>query len=188
MRGSDVVAAATEMTRALTPHHEADWSVAAGTLEWSCRTTAAHIAHDLLAYTAQVTSRAEDAYLPFDLAVREKATPRDVLRIADTCAAMLARAVDTAGPNARAWHWGACDPGGFAAMGVAEILLHTHDITRGLNVAWTPPPALATGVLHRLFPDAPAGEPAAVLLWCAGRGELEGRARRTAWKWRAALD
>lgn len=188
MRGSDVAAAAAEMTRTLTPHQDADWSVPAGTLEWSCRTTAAHIAHDLLAYTGQVTSHADDAYLPFDLVVRDDAAPHDILRIAASCAGMLAQAVNAAGPDARAWHWGPCDPSGFAAMGVAEILLHTHDITLGLGVKWTPPAELVTGVLRRLFPDAPAGEPVAVLLWCTGRGELEGRGRRTSWTWRAAVD
>ncbi|MEU3734634.1 hypothetical protein AB0E81_35365 [Streptomyces sp. NPDC033538] len=44
-------------------------------------------------------------------------------------------------------------------MGVAEILLHTNDITCGLGVDWLPPASLCAAVLDRLFPDAPPGEP-----------------------------
>ncbi|WP_244178643.1 hypothetical protein [Streptomyces rubellomurinus] len=51
-------------------------------------------------------------------------------------------------------------------MGVAEILLHTHDITQGLAVEWQPPAPLCAAVLARLFPDAPP--------------------RRTSWIWKAA--
>jgi len=45
----DVDQAVTEMVHALTPYESRDWQVRAGTLEWSCWTTAAHVAHDLLA-------------------------------------------------------------------------------------------------------------------------------------------
>ncbi|MFJ1755134.1 hypothetical protein [Kitasatospora sp. NPDC088134] len=106
-----------------------------------------------------------DRYLPFDLAVQP-------------------------GPGLRAWHWGPTDPTGFAAMGVAEILLHTHDIATGLGLDWTPPAGPSAAVLARLFPDAPTGtgaDPAAVLLWCTGRTALPGLPRRTSWVWRAAL-
>jgi hypothetical protein len=49
-----VEAAVGEMTRVLMPHAEADWHVQAGSLEWSCWETAAHVAHDLVAYAGQV--------------------------------------------------------------------------------------------------------------------------------------
>lgn len=32
---------------------------------------------------------------------------------------------------------------GFAAMGIAEVLLHTHDIAEGLGIAYEPPPISA---------------------------------------------
>ncbi|NYI04919.1 maleylpyruvate isomerase N-terminal domain-containing protein [Allostreptomyces psammosilenae] len=183
----DVDQAVAEMTRVLHPHHALDWSVPAGPLEWSCWTTAAHVAHDLLAYAGQLAARPADAYLPFDLAVHPDAPPHEVLRVVRACAGLLSAALATADPGTRAWHWGPCDPTGFAAMGVAEILLHTHDITRGLAVPWTPPAAPCAAVLDRLFPDAPPGDPVPVLLWCTGRGDLDGRPRRTSWVWRAAL-
>ncbi|SIM71040.1 maleylpyruvate isomerase N-terminal domain-containing protein [Micromonospora cremea] len=186
--GADVRDAAEEMNRVLDPHRERDWSVPAGTLTWSCWITAAHVAHDLLGYAGQVTGRPDDGYLPYDLRVCPDATPAQVLTVVRACAGLLAVAVDAAPPEARAWHFGPCDPAGFAAMGVAETLLHTHDIALGLNVPWQPPQRLSTLVLRRLFPDAPAGAASEVLLWMTGRGELPGRARRTSWSWRAALD
>ncbi|MFH9071833.1 maleylpyruvate isomerase N-terminal domain-containing protein [Streptomyces alboflavus] len=188
MDSSDVREATTELLRVLGPHTDRDWAaVPAGSLEWSCRTTATHIAHDLLAYAGQVAARPDTAYLPFDLTVRPSATPADILRVVTAAAGLLATALDASPADARAWHWGPCDPTGFAAMGTAEILLHTHDITQGLAVEWPPPGPLCERVLARLFPDAPDGDPAAVLLWCTGRGDLDGRERRTSWVWQAAL-
>lgn len=183
----DVDRAVAEMMRVLGPLADANWAVPAGSLEWSCRTTAAHVAHDLLAYAGQVAGRATDAYLPFDLAVRPDASPHQVLQVVTACGGLLGCALAAAGPQARAWHWGPCDPAGFAAMGVAEVLLHTYDITQGLGAPWAPPDPLCAVALRRLFPDAPPGDPARVLLWCTGRGELDGRPRRSSWTWQAAL-
>ncbi|MEU7564058.1 hypothetical protein [Streptomyces eurythermus] len=50
-----------------------------------------------------------------------------------------------------------CDLERFAAMGVAEPLLHTHDITQGLSVDWLRPqcqalrvgPAVARGAAEQ---------------------------------------
>nr|WP_039906185.1 maleylpyruvate isomerase N-terminal domain-containing protein [Micromonospora lupini] len=188
MTGADLLEAADETTRVLHPHRERDWSVPAGTLTWSCWTTAAHIAHDLLAYAGQVSGLPRDGYLPYDLRVSPTASPAQTLTVVRACAGLLAVAVDSAAPDARAWHFGPCDPAGFAAMGVAETLLHTHDITVGLGVPWQPPDRLSALVLRRLFPDAPAGPAPDVLRWMTGRGELPGRARRTSWRWHAAVD
>ncbi|WP_405096472.1 hypothetical protein [Micromonospora sp. NBC_01412] len=145
------------------------------------------LAHDLLAYAGQVAGRPSGGYLPFDLTVSPAATPTEVLTVAATCGGLLATALDAADPGLRAWHFGPCDPAGFAAMGVAETLLHTHDVARGLGVAWQLPDRLAAVALDRLFPEAPPGPPAQVLLWMAGRAEFDGRPRRTSWTWRAAL-
>ncbi|MFG2844426.1 maleylpyruvate isomerase N-terminal domain-containing protein [Kitasatospora sp. NPDC048296] len=182
----DVDTAVTELLKALGPHAAEDWTVPAGSLEWSCWETAAHIAHDLLAYAGQLAARPTDSYLPFDLTVRPTASPTEVLQTVTACGRLLSGALATAGPTLRAWHWGPCDPEGFAAMGVAETLLHTHDITQGLAVDWLPPAPLCAAVLDRLFPDAPPGDPIQVLLWCTGRGELDDLPRRTSWMWKAA--
>ncbi|AUG80648.1 hypothetical protein CFP65_5973 [Kitasatospora sp. MMS16-BH015] len=183
----DVAAAVAEMMRVLEPQVARDWTVPAGGLDWTCWETAAHVAHDLLAYAGQVAGRSAEAYLPFDLRVRSEATPREVLAVVTASAGLLGSALATADPGTRAWHWGPCDPAGFATMGVAETLLHTYDITRGLDLPWLPPVDLCEGVLRRLFPEAPAGGAVQVLLWCTGRGELPGRPRRTSWVWKAAI-
>ncbi|GAB7074887.1 maleylpyruvate isomerase N-terminal domain-containing protein [Streptomyces sp. JCM 18897] len=186
MDASHVTAAVAETHRVLGPHTDADWSVPARPLEWSCRDTAVHIAHDLLAYATQLAAAPTDAYLPLDLTVRPEATPADILHTLTACAALLSSALTTTAPTARAWHWDPCDPTGFAAMGTAELLLHTHDIAQGLALPWTPPAALTSLVLARLFPDAPEGDPTPVLLWCTGRTSLPGHPRRTSWTWQAA--
>src|SRR5262245_4113254 len=134
MDGRDVEQAVAEMVRVLTPYESADWRRRAGTLDWTCWATAAHVAHDLLAYAGQVAARPDSAYLPFDLMVRDNASPRDLLQIVTGCARLLSNAVTVAEPTARAWHWGPTDPSGFAAMGVNETLMHTHDITEGLGI------------------------------------------------------
>jgi hypothetical protein len=176
-----------EMTRVLEPHTGVDWhEVRAGSLDWSCWTTAAHVAHDLLAYAGQVAARPDDGYLPFDLTVRVEATPTEALQVVTACVGLLRAALTTANADLRAWHYGPCDPVGFAAMGIAETLVHTWDITRGLGIDWRPPTEPSRAVLGRLFPDAPADDPE-VLLWATGRGELDGYARRTSWSWRAAV-
>jgi hypothetical protein len=184
----DVEHAVAVLREVLGPYaaRDRDWEVAAGPLEWSCRETAVHIAHDLLAYAGQVAGRPADRYLPFDLTVRVEATMPEVLEVVTACGRLLGGALATAGPGTRGWHWGPCDPSGFAAMGVAEVLLHTADIAAGLGLDWQPPAEPSAAVLARLFPDAPPGDPASVLLWCTGRGELPGRPRRTAWTWQAA--
>lgn len=171
---------------ALTPHTDTDWEVPAGPLTWTCAATAGHIAHDLLAYAAQVTSSAPDAYLPLDLVVRPSAAPAEILRVVGACAGLLSTALAAAGPSARAWHWGPTDPGGFEALGVNEILVHTWDITQGLGVRWRPPANLCAAVLDRLFPDNPGGDPDDALLWCTGRIALPGRPRLTSWTLKAA--
>lgn len=170
------------------PYVDRDWAVAAGSLDWSCRDTAVHIAHDLLAYAGQVAGRPADAYLPIDLTVRDDATPAQVLDVVEACGTLLGRAIAAADPADRAWHWGPTDPGGFAALGMNELLVHAYDIGQGLGSGWRPPADLAAHVLARLFPDAPAGDPAEVLLWCTGRVALPDRARRTGWVVKAAVN
>lgn len=45
--GHNVEQAVTEMVRVLSPHDLMDWQVPAGSLNWSCWMTAAHVAHDV---------------------------------------------------------------------------------------------------------------------------------------------
>ena len=184
----DVEDAVAEMVRVLTPYESRDWQGRAGSLEWNCWTTAAHVAHDLMAYAGQVAAQPGSAYLPFDLVIHADAAPSDVLRVVIACGRLLSSALAASGPDARAWHWGPTDPGGFAALGVNETLVHTYDITQGLGISWLPPESLCAAVLARLFPDAPEGDPVQVLLWSTGRAELEDRPHVTSWILKAAID
>src|SRR3954447_5140522 len=106
----EVDEAVAEMVRVLTPHESADWRRPAGTLHWSCWETAAHVAHDLLAYAGQLAALPDSAYLPFDLVVRDDASPRDLLRIATGAGRLLSTALAASDPSVRAWHWGPTDP------------------------------------------------------------------------------
>lgn len=187
MDSRDVDQSVAEMVQVLTPHESADWGRPAGTLDWSCWYTAAHVAHDLLAYAGQLVARPDSAYLPFDLGIRQHAGPRDLLRIVNGAGRLLSIALDASDPSVRAWHWGPTDPSGFAALGVNETLVHTHDITEGLGIRWHPPESLCSAVLARLFPDAPDGDPVQVLLWSTGRTDLPGRPRLTSWFAKAAV-
>jgi hypothetical protein len=187
MDSSGVDQAVAEMVRVLTTHESADWRRRAGPLEWNCWDTAAHVAHDLLAYAGQVATGADGAYLPFDLVVRQDASPRDLLTIVSGAGRLLSAALAASHPAVRAWHWGPTDLSGFAALGVNETLIHTHDITQGLGVSWRPPEPLCAGVLARLFPDAPGGDPVDVLMWSTGRTDLPGRPRPTSWIPKAAV-
>jgi hypothetical protein len=182
----DVDAAVAEMLRILSPRAAQDWAVPAGPLEWTCWQTAAHVGHDLLAYAGQLAAQASHAYLPCDLNVRPTASPTELLQVVGACGRLLSSALATSSPSARAWHWGPCDPEGFAAMGVAETLLHTYDITRGLSVEWLPPAPLSAAVLDRLFPAAPPGDPSQVILWCTGRADLDGLPHQESWRWDAS--
>jgi Mycothiol maleylpyruvate isomerase N-terminal domain len=183
----DIYAAARAAQAVFRPVLYEDWARPAGSLQWSCRDTAIHIAHDLVAYSLQLSGQINEAYLPIDLGVRSTASLRQVLATVGASATLLAQSVAAAEPSARGWHWGPTDPGGFAALGVNEMLVHTWDIAQGLSVRWQPPAGLCSAVLERLFPDAPAGDPVKGLLWATGRMELPGRPRLVSWTVRAAL-
>ncbi|MFJ2190099.1 maleylpyruvate isomerase N-terminal domain-containing protein [Kitasatospora sp. NPDC087861] len=177
MRNGDAVRTALEASlRALTPHTEdRDWGAPAGLLEWSCRDTAAHLAHDLLAYAGQLAARPTDRYLPLDLTVRPDTGPAQVLTVVTAAGRLLATALDAAPPELRAYHHGPCDPPGFAAMGVAETLLHTHDIARGLGLPWQPP---RRPLRPRPRPPLPA-RPGRARRRAGGRAALVHRVRGT---------
>jgi hypothetical protein len=186
--GAHVLEAVSAMVEALEPHVRQGWEVPAGRLAWSCQATAAHIAHDLAAYSAQLASGSSERYLPVDLVVRSRATASDVLEVANAWGNVLAAVVEAADPEDRAWHFGPADRGAFAAMGVGEVLVHTHDIASGLGLDWRPSTELAEVVVNRLLPDAPAGDPVEVLLWATGRAALAGEAPAAKWVWKAARE
>jgi hypothetical protein len=175
------------------------WDGAAGTLEWTCWETVEHLADDLFAYAAQLGPRRPSltTHVPFAWQRRSPGGPANTIFVERTegpdgltqaleaCGALLVAMVRTTAPEVRSHHvFGASDREGFAAMGVVETLVHTHDLAAGLGLDWDPPSEVCARALHRLFPDAPAGvEPWPALLWSTGRLELPGRPRLTEWRW-----
>ncbi|MEU0083065.1 maleylpyruvate isomerase N-terminal domain-containing protein [Streptomyces sp. NPDC006274] len=178
------------------------WDGAAGTLEWTCWETAEHLADDLFAYAVQLGPRTPplDREVSFHYESRRPggpansvhanrdAGPDGLLEVLEASGALLAAMVRTASPDVRSHHcFGVSDPEGFAAMGVVETLVHTHDIAQGPGLPWEPPAGLCSRVLARLFRDVPEGAaPWQALLWSTGRADLPGRPRPGAWRWYGA--
>ncbi|MCC9686678.1 GNAT family N-acetyltransferase [Streptomyces sp. MNU103] len=181
-------AAVAHSVAALGAVTDRDWAgVRAGRLEWTCRETAEHVAGDLIGYATQLAGREQDAYAPFDIALLDDADNAGTLRVVSAMGVLLAAAVRTTPRSVRAFHpfpFRHASREGFAAMGIAEVLLHTHDIAEGLGIAYEPPADLCEFVLTRIFPHVrPGPSPWPTLLWATGRGELEGRERVTTWRW-----
>ncbi|MGY1997904.1 GNAT family N-acetyltransferase [Streptomyces rochei] len=183
------VAGAVALLRTAT---DRDWTaVRAGRLDWDCRRTAEHIASDLIAYAGQLAGRATRAYVPFEITLDDGTDNEGCLHVIETTGALLAAAVRTTPREVRAFHpypFRSADREGFAAMGITEVLVHTHDIAEGLGLAHEPPAGLCADVLARLFPHVrPGPDPWRTLLWATGRGDLPGRPAVTEWRWRNNL-
>ncbi|MFE0677325.1 hypothetical protein [Streptomyces sp. NPDC058867] len=175
------------------------WEAKAGSLEWDCWETVEHLSDDLFAYAAQLGPGTPplDGEVPFVWENRRPGGPANavhadrqagaagLLQVLEACGALLVAMVRTTPPRTRAHHvFGASDPEGFAAMGIVETLVHTHDLAEGLGLTWSPPAGLCSRVLARLFPEAPAStDPWLTLLWATGRAELAGHGRLTTWRW-----
>lgn len=176
-----------------------EWHVPAGGLDWDCWETVEHMSDDLFSYAGQLAPKRPplDTHVPFSWQARRPGGPANavfadpeggpagLLQVLDACGTFLTAVVATSAPGTRAHHiFGVSDPEGFAAMGVVEVLVHTHDVASGLGLTWTPPSDLCDRVLHRLFPDAPTGTDRwPTLLWATGRGSLPGRPRLDSWRW-----
>ncbi|MFF7331019.1 GNAT family N-acetyltransferase [Streptomyces sp. NPDC008150] len=188
MGSEQVRAAVAEAVAVLRTAVDRDWETPrAGRLEWNVRYTAEHVAGDLIAYAGQLTSGAQHAYVPFELTLDEGTGNADVLDVVEATGGLLAAAVATTPPGVRAFHpypFRAADREGFAATGVAEVLLHTHDMAVGLGIAYEPPAELCEDLLTRIFPHVrPGPAPWPTLLWATGRGDLPGRAPVSGWRW-----
>ncbi|MFI0980531.1 maleylpyruvate isomerase N-terminal domain-containing protein [Streptomyces sp. NPDC021093] len=195
---ADIRLAAALSASTLRRARDADWSVRADALEWDCWETAEHLIDDLFSYAVQLASERTDIDVPFRYTQETPSSPYNAVRAdraagvdgllvaLDSAAGLLHAVTATKPPGARAHHvFGVSDPEGFAAMGIVETLVHTHDLATGLGIdGWEPPADLCARTLHRLFPDAPADTPPwPTLLWATGRGDLPGRTRPGKWRW-----
>jgi len=159
----DVTAAVAAAVDALKASVGADWSVRAGDLEWDCWETAEHVADDLFYYAAQLGAPGYADYLPLraepnrpggepnTIRVVAESGPPGLLTALSAMGALLASMVRTADQGTRGHHsFGAADASASAAMGVLEVVVHTHDLAAGLGLAWEPDRALCARVLARL--------------------------------------
>jgi hypothetical protein len=122
-----------------------DWSVPAGTLEWSCWTTADHTIDCVFSYAFFLASRRLDSYPPFgELHAFADASPRDLVHGLRAATNMLSAVITAADPDVEAAiglgpHARNGRPADFAARGALEMVLHTYDVCTGLGVMFDPP-------------------------------------------------
>ncbi|MGW2006351.1 maleylpyruvate isomerase N-terminal domain-containing protein [Streptomyces nigrescens] len=200
--GEDVRRVVTLAIDALREAPPQAWEAKAGTLDWTCWETLEHLADDLFTYAARfgLAKPPMSTVLPFRTSsdrsggpanvifVERASGPEGLLTILEACGGLLAAVLRTAPSTTVAYHvFGPSGPEGFAAMGVVETLVHTHDITQGLGLEWSPPRELCERVLKKLFPHvAVEGDAWEMLLWATGRTALPDRPRLTEWRWYGA--
>jgi len=142
----DLEAIATEVESSWRSAVDADWSVPAGTVDWTCRATADHAVDTVLAPAFFLASGLQDDYPAFEpFTSGPEATPQQLIDGLATAVRILAAVVTTADPDERAilWrrggqpHLGA--PSDFVPRAGLELVLHAHDVAVGLAVAFDPP-------------------------------------------------
>lgn len=186
----DVRQAAAVCDETLRAFVDRDWETTAGDLEWSARTTAAHIVRSLLFYARDLATPVLE--LTDEELVLAPAPDSSIGALTDgvrETAAVVAAVVAGTPDDVRAYHpFGMADRSGFAAMACDELLIHTDDIARGFGEQLSPPEELCERVLARLFPWAPGDGPAWTRLrWANGRTALPDRPRLAPrWRWHAA--
>jgi len=187
MDGGHVLQAADECQTLLAAAADRDWTRPIPEMEWTVAQTVTHMAEVTLWYATDLAAGPERLDT-MELRVPPETAKADLVRTIGSFATVLARVVDGAPPAARGWHpYGQADPSGFAAMTCDELLVHTDDAARGLDLPFTPPPALARATLERLFPWAPDGlDPWPTLLWANGRIALPDHPRQLRWRWHCA--
>jgi hypothetical protein len=172
---------------ALQPALDADWSVRAGVIEWSCRQTAEHIGQAQLHWASQLAVEAQTKYVRWSAQVQTLAPAAGVLEFVEAAGRILALVVRASPRSVRAFHpWGIGDPTGFAAMGCVEVLVHGQDLASGLGCTLEPSVELCEHVLARLFPHEPRGaaDPWLNLRWLTGRATVAGTPSPESWRWR----
>lgn len=180
MRPDHVVDAADLAAAALAPHTGAAWSARAGDVEWDVETTVAHFIGALAKETLYLASRST-RFIAINPAKFRSATPTELIRSIVPAAHALANTAVASPPGALAYHnTGMTDAEGYLAMGCSEVLVHTWDACRGLDVEFTGSDELAAAVLARTFPwveTQPNDGPWRTLLWAFGRIALTDRPR-----------
>jgi hypothetical protein len=150
-----------------------DWSVPAGTLEWSCWQTLDHTVDCVFSYALFLASeRTAHGYPAFgELHALPDATPADLVEGLRAVTTMLAAVIEAADPSVRAVirrdRLGA--PVEFIDRGAHEMILHAHDICAGLDVPFDPPRDICAGILEARGIERASDDPWRDLLESSGR-------------------
>jgi hypothetical protein len=125
-----------------------DWSVSAGTLDWSCTATADHAVDCVFAPATFLASRRTDRYpdMPIFTAGPD-ATVAQLVESLDVMCRILVDVVAGAPPDAPAVLFGGPQPvtglpADFVPRAGLELILHAHDVCAGLGVPYEPDPSL----------------------------------------------
>jgi hypothetical protein len=158
-----------------------DWSVPAGTLEWSCYDTAAHAVDCTFAPALFLASGRQHAYPQLaDCMPTPTATMADQIDNLRTALTVLLAVLRTADPSSRAIirrhpEPQVAGPVDFAPRGALELVVHTYDIASGLRLPYQLPagPAERLGAHTANWPGRvafePTGDPWTDLLLANGR-------------------
>ena len=132
-----------------------DWSVPAGTLEWSCRKTADHAVDCTFAPAFMLASRKQDAYPDMGgiWSCGPEASPAQLVQALEVASRVLIAVVADAPPDCRAVirrrpQVELAAPNDFLARGAIELILHSHDVCKGLAVEFEPPSGMCANLVE----------------------------------------
>lgn len=147
----DLAALSTLVADTWTAGADLDWTVPAGTVEWSCLKTADHAVDCVYAPAFFLASRNTDAYpvAGANLELGDLATPALLVESLRMATRIVIAVVNHAPPDTRAILFQRPQPNpplgrptDFLPRAAMELILHAHDVCRGLAVAFEPPPDL----------------------------------------------
>jgi hypothetical protein len=126
-----------------------DWSLPAASLEWSCRHTIDHMVDGVFSCSFQLASRARKGFLPFnELHATSEASASELVTglaaVGELLTALLRSVPSDAEASDGVLMLNADD---WAARAAYELLVHTHDIARGLGSRFDPPFSVCSWVM-----------------------------------------
>jgi hypothetical protein len=127
-----------------------DWSRPAGSVDWSCTTTADHALDCVIAPAVFLASRRTDAYpAGGGWTLAADATPATLIEGLHIVTRLHVALVSSTDPSVRAILWRrpaprVAPPADFPPRAGLELALHAHDVCAGLGVPFAPPPDVAS--------------------------------------------
>ena len=163
-----------------------DWSAKAGTLDRTCRQTADHAVDCTFAPAFCLASRKQDAYPDMGSvwSCGPEASPAQLVQALEVASRVLCAVVADAPPDCRAIirrrpKVEVAPPSDFLARAAIELILHAHDVCKGLGVEFEPPSDLCTDLIAQTAGSpwslpgwrkpAASDDPWGELLACSGR-------------------